>query len=170
MAAPWLFWSVVWLASCIAAFAILLVRREPTIWRGSSLLRFTASLGLIAVVATIVQGGARTGSLVVVMAALVLGTWRLRRQMLVSGHDVEEVGRLFEDCARRVNLTSERLPDGYRFALPGGGEVRVAIRAIGPRLMLVAIRAVPPHRKAELFGRLFGKQYRSVLPTIVLRG
>lgn len=137
-------------------------------WRGTSLLRFTAALALIAVVATTVQGGARTGALVVAMVALLLGSWWLRHHSLVSGPDVEELRRTVEDSARRVNLMPQPVSHGYLLALPAGG-LQVTLRPIGRRLFLVTMRAVPSHRKAELFVRLFGKQYRGVLPTVVIR-
>ncbi|HSA55521.1 MAG TPA: hypothetical protein VLE53_07440 [Gemmatimonadaceae bacterium] len=168
MGAPWLVWGGIWLVSCLAAIAVLLARRAPTIWRGTSLLRFTAALALVAVAATIVRGGSRTSALLVAMVALLLGSWWLRHHALVSGHDMEELRRTVEGSARRVNLRPQPVPRGYLLALPAGG-LQVTFRAIGRRLFLVTMRAVPPHRKAELFVRLFGKQYRGVLPTVVIR-
>jgi len=168
MGPPWLFWSGAWLAVCVATLGVLLARRAPTLWRGRSLLSWTIGLAVVAAAATLIRDDEGLAALLTAMAALVLVAWSLRRHVLISGNDLAELGRTIEGSARRVNLSPCATPGGVVLPLPVG-ELRVTIRPIGPRLTLLSSRAVPPHRKAELFVRLLAKQYRGVLPTLVIR-
>lgn len=168
MQAPWLLWTGAWILACALVLALLALRRAPTIWRGSSLLRFTLSLGVIAVAGTLARDEASTGPLIVAMSAVLFASWALRRYALVSGHDPAELATTVEDSARRVNLGWQVVPGGYMLLLPSGG-MRVTFHPLSERLTVVAMRAEPPHRKAQLFAQLFAKQYRGVLPRIVVR-
>ena len=106
--------------------------------------------------------------LMVAMGAVWLGSWQLRHHALVSRHSLEEIGNAIEGSARRVNLRSRSVAGGYELSLPEGG-LTLMLRPLPGRLTLITMRPAPSHRKAELFAQLFAKQYRRVLPTIVIR-
>jgi hypothetical protein len=74
-----------------------------------------------------------------------------------------------EVCLGRVCAVYERRDAGFVMTHPAG-PLHISVHALPwTRVSAVSLRARPTYKKADLFRRLFAKQYRGVLPTPRIR-
>lgn len=156
-------WAAAYAGILLVAAAVVLLRREPTAVRGDWFFLFTAAFVLVALVASLPRGIELP---VLLGAAVLLGAgWLARSHWLVVGADVPTVTATVEECAARLCAAAGRAGRRCTVTVPSG-EVSMRLTAATPRATLVSFGRMPVHRKAELFRKLFAKQYRRVLPTI----
>jgi hypothetical protein len=159
-------WAVAYVVLVVAAFVVVLARREPTIVRGDRIFVLTALYLLVAAGVTALRGGQLSlGVLAAGTAVLGVG-WLLRSRWWVIGAEPDVVATTIEECASRLCAPSERGTGECRLVVPGG-VVHLRIAQAGRSTMIVFVADVK-HRKAQLFRRLLAKQYRAVTPTIRL--
>jgi hypothetical protein len=165
------FWLLAYAALIVVSAATVLVRREATLVRGGSVFLFTiAYVALAAVVLAWRSGVAAVPARVAIAGVVLLAvTALLAPWWFVLGGPRSEVVSVMEVCFGRVCAQYERVGEGFRMTVPGGGlHIQLHTLPLG-RVTVVSFRARPPHRKGELFRRLFVKQYRGALPTIRIR-
>jgi hypothetical protein len=159
-------WAAAYVVLVVAAFVVVLARREPTVVRGDRVFLLTALYLLLAAGVTAVQGGRFSlGVLAASIVVMVVG-WLLRSRWWVIGAEPDVVATTIEECASRLCAPSERGTGECRVVVPGGA-VHLRIAPAGRSTMIVFV-ADAKHRKAQLFRRLLAKQYRAVTPTIRL--
>ena len=163
----------VWLAGYAAivliAAATVLVRREPTLVRGRSVFLFTAAYFALAAAAALWRDGAVPPRLWITAIVVVLITAASTPWWFILGGPRSAVIDTMQVCFGRVCATFEHVERGFVMAVPGGG-LHIALHAAPMgRATVVSFSARPAHKKADLFRRLFVKQYRGVLPTVNIR-
>lgn len=165
--------ATAWLAGyaglvVLAALTVLL-RREPSLLRGRPAFTFTLAY-LAAAWAHLAWRDVVPPVLVVGAAAVALAaTAAAAPWWFVIGGPRAAVVSTLEVCLGRVCAVYERTPAGFVMAVPAGG-LHIGVHALPfTRVTVVSLRPRPPHRKGDLLGRLFVKQYRGVLPTLRIR-
>ena len=159
-------WAAAYVVLVVAAFVVVLARREPTVVRGDWIFLLTALYLLLATVATTLRGSRFSLGVLPVSAAVLLAGWLLRSRWWVIGAEPDVVATTIEECASRLCAPSERGTGECRVMVPGG-VLRLRIVPAGKSTMIVFVTDAK-HRKAQLFRRLLAKQYRAVTPTIRL--
>lgn len=162
-------WLAGYAAVVAAAALTILLRRAPTLLRGSAVFLFTSGYVGIAAVALVWTGAvvpARAIAMAVVLLAL---TGAAAPWWLVVGGPRAAVGEIVETCFGRVCARYERTSRGFLMTVPGGG-LHVGLHPMGTdRLTAMRFHEQPPHKKGELFRRLLIKQWSGPLPTIRIR-
>ena len=159
-----LVWAGVYLTIVIAAVAIVLARREPTIVRGDWFFFLTSLFVLLAATVTGLRGDrVSLGVLVVTVLVLLVG-WYAHSRWWVIGARPDVVTATIEECAGRLCAPAASASGACTVTVPGGA-IRLRIAPAG-RSTVIVFLASAKHRKTHLFRRLLAKQYRSVMPTI----
>jgi hypothetical protein len=159
-------WAAAYVVLALAAFVVVLARREPTIVRGDRIFLLTALYVLLAATVIALRGGRLSLGVLAVSVAALLAGWLLRSRWWVIGAEPDTVAATIEECAARLCAPSERGTGECRVMVPGGA-VHLRVAPAGRSTMIVFV-ADAKHRKAQLFRRLLAKQYRAVTPTIRL--
>jgi hypothetical protein len=159
-------WAAAYVVLVVAAFAVVLARREPTVVRGDRIYLLTALYILLAAGVTTFRGGRVSLGVLTASAAVLLAGSLLRSRWWVIGAEPDVVATTIEECASRLCAPSERGTGECRVMVPGGA-VHLRFAAAGRSTMIVFVSDAN-HRKAQLFRRLLAKQYRAVTPTIRL--
>ena len=157
-------WAAAYVVLVIAASAVVLARREPTVVRGDWVFLLTAVYVLVAVAITALRGGSISLGVAAGTVVVLLGCWLARSRWWVIGQGSGAVVAVIEECASRLCAPSERGSDACIVTVPGG-VMHLRIAPVGQSTMIVFV-ASAGHRKVRLFRRLLAKQYRSVMPTI----
>jgi len=157
-------WAAAYVVLVVAASAVVLARREPTIVRGDWVFLLTAVYVLAAVVITVLRGGSISLGVAAGTVIVLLGCWFARARWWVIGQGSNAVVAVIEECASRLCAPSERGSDACILTVPGG-VLHLRIAPAGRSTMIVFVSS-SRHRKVHLFRRLLAKQYRSVMPTI----
>ena len=159
-------WAAAYVVLVVAAFVVVLGRREPTIVRGDRIFLLTALYVLLAAGVTAVRGGRFSLGVLAASVAVLVAGWLLRSRWWVIGAGPDVVATTIEECASRLCAPSERGTNECRVMVPGGA---VHLRIVpARRSTMIVFVADATHRKAQLFRRLLAKQYRAVTPTIRL--
>ena len=159
-------WTAAYVVLVVAAFVVVLARREPTVVRGDRIFLLTALYVLLAAGVTTLRGGRFSLGVLAATVVVLLAGWLLRSRWWVIGAEPDVVATTIEECAARLCAPSERGSGACRVMVPGGA-VHLRVAPAGRSTMIVFV-AVAKHRKAHLFRRLLAKQYRAVTPTIRL--
>lgn len=157
-------WAAAYVVLVVAASAVVLTRREPTVVRGDWVFLLTAVYVLVAVVITVLRGGGISLGMAAGAIVVLLGCSLARSRWWVIGQDAGVVVAVIEECATRLCAPSERATGACILTVPGG-VMHLRIAPVGRSAMIVFV-ASSRHRKVQLFRRLLAKQYRSVMPTI----
>jgi len=162
-------WLAGFAALVVVCAATVLVRREPTLIRGSTVFLFTVLYVALAWAFLAWREGAVpprlliTGAVALAVGALMAPSW------FVLGGPRSDVVAMIEVCFGRVCAQYARAGTGFVMTVPGGG-LHVRIHTLPTKRMTVlSLRARPAHKKSDLFRRLLVKQYRGVLPTMRIR-
>ena len=163
------YWLAGYAAVVAAAALTILLRRTPTLLRGSVVFLFT--IGYLAIAATAL-GWSDAGipaRAIAVAVGLVLVTGAMAPWWFVIGGPRTAIGEIIETCFGRVCARYERTSRGFVMTVPGGG-LHVGLHPLGTdRVTALRFQARPPHKKGELFRRLLVKQWSGPLPTIRIR-
>jgi hypothetical protein len=159
-------WAAAYVVLVVAAFVVVLARREPTVVRGDQIFLLTGLYVLLAAGVTAVRDGRFSLGVLAGSTAVLLVAGLLRSRWWVIGAEPDVVAATIEECASRLCAPSERGTRECRVMVPGGA-VHLRIAPAGRSTMIVFV-ADAKHRKAHLFRRLLAKQYRAVTPTIRL--
>lgn len=160
-------WAIAYVALGLAATAVVLTRREPTIVRGDWLFLLTALYVLLAAVVTAVRGGRFSLGVLVASSLVLLVGWLVQSRWWVVGAPAAAVTAAVEECAARLCAAATTSPGSCTIAVPGG-VVRLRIAPVTATSTMIVFVESARHRKTELFRRLLTKQYRPVIPTIRL--
>lgn len=162
-------WLAGFAALVVVCAATVLARPEPTLVRGSTVLRVTAlyvalAWGVLAWHDSAIQ----MRGIIAAGAALILSASMAPWWFVLGGHRTA-VASIIEVCFGRVCAQYERTDAGFVMSVPGGG-LHVGLHALASsRMTVLSFRARPSrtrHKKGDLFQRLLVKQYRGVLPVI----
>ena len=157
-------WATAYVVIAVAAAALVLVRRDPTIVRGDWIFLLTALFVLLAAIATAVTGSRFSlGELAGVVAVLIAG-WFVQARWWVVGAAPAAVGVMVDECASRLCAPLARTGQDAVVTVPGGA-IRMRIAPAGRSTVIVFLSSAK-HRKVALFRRLLSKQYRAVMPTL----
>jgi hypothetical protein len=159
-----LLWAAVYVALMIAAAAVVLARREPTVVRGDWVFLVTSLFVLLAAAVTAWRGGRFSLGTLAVTTLVLLAGWVVQSRWWVVGASSVAVTATIEECAARLCAPAAVVAGACTVSVPGG-VVQLRIAPAGRSTMIVFV-ASAKHRKAHLFRRLLAKQYRDVIPTI----
>ena len=162
-----------WLAGYAAVVATaaltILLRRAPTLLRGSVVFLFTIAYLVIATAALLWSGTGIPARAICAAVGLALLTGAMAPWWFVIGGPRTAIGEIIETCFGRVCARYERTSRGFLMTVPGGG-LHVGLHPLGTdRMTALRFRERPPHKKGELFRRLLIKQWSGPLPTIRIR-
>lgn len=162
-----------WLAGYAAVVATaaltILLRRAPTLLRGSVVFLFTIGYLVVASAVLAWRDADIPARAIGAAVGLVLVTGAMAPWWFVIGGPRTAIGEIIETCFGRVCARYERTSRGFVMTVPGGG-LHVGVHPLGTeRMTALRFRERPPHKKGELFRRLLIKQWSGPLPTIRIR-
>ena len=103
-------WAAAYVVLVVAAFVVVLARREPTVVRGDRVFLLTALYLLLAAVVTAVQGGRFSLGVLAAGIVVMMVGWLLRSRWWVIGAEPDVVATTIEECASRICARSLRNP------------------------------------------------------------
>lgn len=161
-----LLWAAAYALLVVAASAVVLARREPTIVRGDWVFLSTALFVLLAAVVTALRGGRFSLGVLAGTVTVLLVGWAIQSRWWVVGAEPAVVVTTIEECASRLCAPAVS-GSGHCTIIVPGGSMQLRIASAGRSTMIVFVSSAN-HRKVQLFRRLLAKQYRPVMPTIRL--
>ena len=158
-AAPWIFAYAV---ALVLWLVFLIVRRQPTLWKGRALLWMNAAF-FVAIAATELARAEEADSALLGFQAFLLLSAALTTNVWLLVHiSRPEIDMILEKCFAQTRARHDRTPDGYN-VVAGSGEMRIALAPLGG-LTRVHFSGADKSKKAELIKSLITKQFETSFP------
>lgn len=161
-------WLVAYLVIILAAAVTTLLRAEPTLTTGKSLLIFNSGFVALWIAVSLLWQQPASPLPTVFYAVVLVGSWIMRDMWLLLHADERRAGDVLEGCLKIVRAPFEKTHAGYVVRL-GTESLHIKLRrSFGP-FVLIAFAERVRHKKAELIKALFAKQFQPVLPRLRVR-
>jgi hypothetical protein len=157
-------WIVAYLAILSLWALIVLLRRGPTLWKGSSLATLNLAFMLISIAVALLRGDEIGAGFIAFELELVIIAIAMRNKWVLLGISYADSAAVLEKCLTQTRASSVRRADGYTVHC-GGTEMTVILRPNMIKLLSVRFSGGGESRKAALIRDLFGKQFHNSLPT-----
>ena len=140
---------------------ILFLRRQPTLWKGRSLLGLNVVVFAVIAAIQIANGLSANSGLIAFEAFLVLSGALAMDFWVVLRSRRAEIEEVLEKCFAKTLARYERVLNGY--SVTAGSEMKVILSKLGP-VTRIRFRGARGSRKAGLIKSVFSKQFKTSFP------
>jgi hypothetical protein len=158
-AAPWI---TAYVVVIVGWLLVLSVRRQPTLWKGRSLLWLNALFFVAAATTQMLRGEEPDSALLAFEAFLLISAALMSHVWILLHIDEAAIDGVLEKCFAQTRARFARAPNGYT-VVAGGDEMRIAVTPTG-RLTRIHFSGAKASKKAELIKSLFSKQFKTSFP------